>query len=391
MSLDIYITNKTNYINLSNQYIQTGGIKSNKFEHNMWLNKQYFGAHHDASFRKKRLADFDQIVKKLSKHLIPKQKAEINPKLLKKYIGMHKKENRHIIEQIINAVQFIKFDEFYSQLCYQVNRFNDYLTEHKIKKYIFTLGVGNDGGYSTDNFNLFKSNLWVFLLAYKHLKVKPHDIVLNLNIGIRLYYPEIYDFLITDDCSYSGSQLVDSVLKYAIPEMLYHNKNTYTVIDKNQVMYQPVLDKKYNVHLLVPYVSSNALTKINNFENITGFNIIKYFSQIVNTYKNIFDTETIQQIDKLYKKFYSYVEFGDLTPLFFEHKIADMLSTIDLILIKGQVLDNPKKRQVFIDECVYDKNNPDKYDMNPNQESFNFKKIYCPSLPPYLEFQKYLI
>jgi hypothetical protein len=63
-----------------------------------------------------------------------------------------------------------------------------------------------------------------------------------------------------------------------------------------------------------------------------------------------------------------------------------MVSTIDLILIKGQVLDS-EKRQIFIDACVYDKKDPRKKDLNPESKYFNTKKLYCP-YPPYLEFEK---
>ena len=62
---------------------------------------------------------------------------------------------------------------------------------------------------------------------------------------------------------------------------------------------------------------------------------------------------------------------------------------IDLILIKGQVLDNPKKRLVFIDACVYNSADPEKYDLNPAQEDFNHMKVYCPN-PPYLAWEKIL-
>jgi hypothetical protein len=47
------------------------------------------------------------------------------------------------------------------------------------------------------------------------------------------------------------------------------------------------------------------------------------------------------------------------------YKIADSMSTIDLILIKGQILDNPKNKD------------------------YNQEKVYCP-IPPYLNFNKLL-
>ena len=78
-----------------------------------------------------------------------------------------------------------------------------------------------------------------------------------------------------------------------------------------------------------------------------------------------------------------------MIPIFFGHKIADSASTIELILIKGQILDDIKKKYVFIDSCKYDKSDPNKIDLNPANKSFIQKKVYCP-IPPYVHFKKYL-
>lgn len=392
-----YTMYKTDYTNLS-QCNQSGGKKAQKniFQTNIFLNKDHFGMHHNIDHRKRRLHDFNQIIDKLKNHLVPKNKIEIDQPLLKKYINLHKKENQNLVRTIIDNLQYITFKEFYQQLHAQIIRFNSYCKENLITKYVFVLGVGSNEGYSATNYDLFKSNLWVFLLAYKFLKVKPYDIVLNLNIGIRLHRPYlakdrnswINDFLFVDDCSYSGAQLVYGVLKSAAPELLYESDDAFVINDK--VMYEPVLDKKCNVHLLIPYVSSIALTKINDFEITSGFNIIMYVSKIVKTYGKILDEPTLKKISELYKNIYfQFADFANLTPIYFQHKIADYVSTIDLILIKGQVLDDQKKKLVFIKECEYDKNDPKKAGYNPEHESFIYKKIYCP-IPPYLEFEKYL-
>lgn len=377
------------------QYNQTSGGNSNgnnynkKYHNNVFLNKEYFGMHHVLKYRQRRLDDFAQLVGALKDYLIPKTKIDINKKLLKKYINLHKKKNRSLIRTIINNLQYITFDEFMEQLLIQINRFNDYLVTNKIKKYVFVFGATNDMGFIANDFNIFKSNLWVILLAYKHLKIKPYDIILNLNIAFRLHYPTINDFLIVDDCSYSGQQIVEGVLKTSVSELLYTDKDAFIVIDKKQPMYKPILDKNYNVHLLIPYISTNALLKINEFEMTSKIHIVKYFSQIVKTYGNILDESTIKNINNLYKKYAGFINFADLTPIYFQHKIADMVSTIDLILIKGQVLDHPTKKLVFIDECIYDKNDPDKMDLDPKQDHFLHNKLYCP-VPPYLNFAKHL-
>ena len=103
------------------------------------------------------------------------------------------------------------------------------------------------------------------------------------------------------------------------------------------------------------------------------------------------DSVTLKRAQELYRNFYkwSWSDIGSLIPIFFEHKIADLVSTIDLILIKGQVLDNPKKRLVFINSCMYNMKDPNKRELNPKLKDYNYKKLYCPN-PPYLNFKKIL-
>ena len=380
-----YIKYKTKYLQLLNN--QDGGKKKNK---NMFLDYDYFYMHHNKKYRKQRLDDFNEIYNKLKKHLNLKDSASINKKRLKTYINLHKQENQKLIKDIIDITKYVSFTEFKKELFDQINRFNDYLIKNKIKKYIFTIGVGNDIGASAISFNIYKSNFWVFLLGYHLLKIKPYDICLNLNTAIRLYGDEITNYLIIDDCIYSGSQVVDNVLYVATTELMYDddvftNKN----IIKTQILYKLNQAKKINIHLVVPYISKIALNKIDELNHISGFNIIKYTSYIVNPYNNLFNNEDLDRINNLYKQYYNYINFNELIPIFFEHKIADMVSTIDLILIKGQVLDNPEKKYVFIDSCIYNKNNPEKYDLDPNQPYFINKKLYCP-IPPYLKFEEIL-
>jgi hypothetical protein len=236
------------------------------------------------------------------------------------------------------------------------------------------------------DFNLYKSNFWIFLLSWKYLAIKPYDIILNFNTALRLHFPKIKDFLIMDDCSYSGSQIVNNVLRIGSTELLFHNKEAYKINEGNdKTMFQPIQNKYVRVHLIIPYMSTIANDKINDLEIESGLDIIKYTSYLIKPYRDILKKKELDIINKLYDKAYQ-TQFDRLIPIFFEYKIADMVSTIDLILIKGQVLDS-EKRQIFIDACVYDKKDPRKQDLNPESKYFNTKKLYCP-YPPYLEFEK---
>lgn len=359
---------------------------------NIFINKEDFIKHHNIEYRNQRLTDFKEIYQILKNHLVPKEKAKINEKKLVKYIDAHKKENREIIKKVLQNVVNISFKKFLTELKKQIDNFNNYLISNSIKKYVFVLGVSNDAGASNMDFNLFKSNFWVFLLGWKYLKIKPYDIILNLNVALRLYYPIIKDFLLLDDCSYSGDQMFNQVIKIASTEFLFYNKKGYIIKSETKsTVYEPVQEKLINLHLIIPYLSKIAYDKISELELLTSFNIKRYNSYIINPFKELLDSDTLKKISILYKPFYGeWLQFGNLIPIFFEHKIADMVSTIDLILIKGQILDNPEKRIIFIDACEYKKNNQSKQDLNPQQKDFNKLKLYCPN-PPYLDFKKILL
>ena len=388
-----YIKYKTKYLQLKNINNQTGGTNNN-FEENCFINKSLYYTHVNIEYRKKRINDFNKIYKKLKNHLKP-TKTIINKKKMEKYINMHKKENIPLIRKLLEVTQYISFDEFKKSLFNQIKKFNNYLEQHNIKKYIFCIGVSNDGGSSDVNFNIYKSNFWTFLLGYNLLKIKPFDIMLNLKEAIRIYHTEysIDNFLIMDDCSYSGSQVVDNVIYNAATELMHTNKNSFMTDDlMKKTIYHPIQNKVLNVHYIIPYLSKIAYDKLKLLELKTQINVIIYTNNIINPYKDIIDKNIMDKIKKLYSFYYEYVDVNNLIPIFFDHKIADSISTIDLILIKGQVLDNPKKRCVFINACIYNKNDPDKKEFNPKTidgVKFNHKKIYCPK-PPYLYFSELL-
>ena len=388
-----YIKYKTKYLDLLNINNQIGG-DNNKFEDNCFINKSLYYTHVNVKYRQKRINDFNDIYKKLKNHVKPKESATINKNKMETYIKMHKKENIPLIRKLLEVTQHISFDEFKKNLFNQIKSFNNYLEQHNIKKYIFCIAVGNDGGSSDENFNIYKSNLWTFIIGYNLLKIKPFDIMLNLKEAIRIYYNEysIDNFLIMDDCAYSGSQMVDNVIYNAATELMHNNSNSNSFMINEltqKPIYQPIQNKVLNVHFIIPYLSKIAYDKLKSLELKTQINVIIYTNNIINPYKDIINKNFMDKIKKLYSSHLKYFNVDNLIPIFFDHKIADSMSTIDLVLIKGQVLDNPEKRYVFIDACAYNKNNPDKEELNPTVPDFNKKKLYCPK-PPYLDFPKLL-
>ena len=215
----------------------------------------------------------------------PKEIALINKNRMEKYIKMHKKENIPLIKKLLEVTQHISFDEFKKNLFNQVEYFNNYLEQHNIKKYIFCIGVGNDSGSSDVNFNIYKSNFWTFLLVYHLLKIKPFYIMLNLKETIRIYYNEsllkINNFLIMDDCFYSGSQLVDGVIYNAATELMHNNNNSFMIDElTKKTIFHPIQNKVLNVHYIIPYLSKIAYDKLKLLELKTQINVIIYTNNI---------------------------------------------------------------------------------------------------------------
>ena len=232
-------------------------------ENNIFLNKDNFSQQFSKDYRQKRLDDMLKIYNVLKHDLKPKSKAFINEKKIKEYVNLYKPENRDFIKRVLNTIVHIPFDKFERDLITEVNKFN--LIENR--KYIFVLGVNNEVGTSNMNFNLFKSNLWVYFLIYNHLKIKPFDIILNLKIAIQLYGNE-YEYLIVDDCSYSGTQLVDQVLYESASETLFKFPNSFISPGAiHKTLLKPIEEKKITINIILPYLSKISYDKISNLNS----------------------------------------------------------------------------------------------------------------------------
>lgn len=336
---------------------------------NIYLNKELFSHQFNKNYRQQRLDDMLQIYNILKKHLTPKNKAFINQKKINQYINLYKAENRDFIKKVLNAIVHIPFEKFHKDLIEQTKLFNE-----KKKKYIFVLGVNNDVGSSNMDFNLFKSNLWVYFLIFEHLDIKPFDIMLNLKIAIQLYSDE-YEFLIVDDCSYSGTQLVTEVLYNSASETLFKFPNSFLSPSlTHKTLIKPINDKKININIIIPFLSTISYNKLSSLNITTCFKINLFYKYIVNPFYLVLDSKTLDKLFTLYSNFYLNYNSDNIIPIFFDHKISDHYSAPELILVKGQVLDNPDKRLIFVDACdIHD----------TKQERYLSKILNCPDSPYY--------
>jgi len=348
-------------------------------ENNIYTNKELYSYHFDLANTKRRLDDFEKIYNILKSHLEPKSKARIEENKIKEYVDLYKEENKNFIKNVLHSINHIDFDKFCSDTWEQLDKFNNNV---KDKKYIYILGVNDQNGSSNVDYNIYKSNLWMFMLIWDKLKTKPIDILLNMKIAIQLYGDNV-EYLIVDDCSYSGTQIVEQVLYTDASESMYKYPNSYLI--KNDVykktMFKPVQNHNIKVHLFIPYLSYIAWSKLNELNLVTCFDIVRYEKYILNEFGAILSRQDSAKLYELYSNFYKNYNPLNLIPIFFDHKIADGLSTVELILTKGQVLDNPDLRFIFVEPC-------DKLYSNLTKDEL-YAQLYCP-IPPYHSFKKIL-
>lgn len=348
-------------------------------ENNIYTNKELYSHHFDINSKERRIGDFMKIYHVLKSHLEPKSKAHINENKMIEYVNLYEEENRDFIKRVLHSMLHINFEKFCSDCWEQLEKFNYNV---KGKKYIYILGVNNQVGSSNMDFNIYKSNLWMFMLIWDKLETKPIDILLNVKIAIQLYGDNV-EYLIVDDCSYSGTQIVEQVLYSDASEALYKYPSSYLIRTDvyKKTMFKPVSKHNIRVHLFIPYLSYIAWNKINELELLTCLNITRYEKYILNEFGVVLSNEDSTKLYKLYSNIYKNYNPLNLIPVFFDHKIADGMSTVELILTKGQVLDNRELRLIFVEPC-------DKLYSNMGEQDI-YKILYCP-IPPYHSFKKIL-
>jgi len=352
----------------------------NCFYHTSLLNTQY-----KKEYAKTRIKDFEKLLEILKPYLKPKNTITILEDKMNEYILAHLPENQGYIRKMLSKVICVNFTEFHKNLMSQITEFNNKIGN---SPYVLIIGVTSDQGADLAHINIYKSNFWIMLLSYPHLK-KPIDIVFNFKVAIRMYYPLIKDFLIMDDCSYSGSQFFHVIEDLNVELRFEKNEQSIDFYSLDVVKIPVVKNKMLNLHMVIPYISSTAFDKLSKINIVSDIKMIFYFEFLIKNYGLVLYTNALNTLDHLYKHFVTWVDFGTLTPIIFQHKIADMLSTISIVLINGQVLDNDTIRIPFIKECIYseENNNPDLF--NLENESLQ-KKVYCPE-PPYLFFRNILL
>jgi hypothetical protein len=136
--------------------------------------------------------------------------------------------------------------------------------------------------------------------------------------------------LYIDDCSYTGNQLSIDILN-----KFFNQNNTI---------------KKANNRILVAYISDQAKNTIEIFlKNKINFEILGY--NIIYPLSNYLDVKQQKDFNDKYILYYvksnDDVKYCDKYPIYFDHKIADFLSTFPEIY-QGVVPNNRNKKYLNI-------------------------------------------
>ena len=247
---------------------------------------------------------------------IPSISYPLNQTNIKRYLDATDVRYRHILKKLFDNTIHISYDKFQTSLYIQFESFIKYCNDNTITQ--ISLFLDNiDKNDITQ-----KSNFWVAQHFYQYLKT--NNIKIKINI---IYNKKDIQFLndrelilILDDCSYTGNQLKSVLTK--------DFKSDYRV---------------YNIYILIAYITEKAIKRITStkLDNITL--ILSEYNQII---KNFFSYLTDDEI-----KLATLLLGEDKYPIYFDHKLADYISTYTEIY-SGKIINSTSVIPV-ITNCEY--------------------------------------
>jgi hypothetical protein len=214
----------------------------------------------------------------------------------------------------------------------------------------------------------FKSNYWLYYYFQNYVK---QDTIIIYNIDNKLLKNND-TILIIDDCAYTGAQIADTI----------ENMNNKFKL-------------KLNFYILVPFISKFAYNNILFLTKLSIEDFDKYFKIFFN--KNIIyplsceDILTIEEINKINNYYPKLTYFYGTSLIYFDHKLADYISTITLFY--NGVVPNKKNKRILEE---FEKEFSTKLMINSNQldivpviknckkyiNNLNINSPKCP-YPPY--------
>jgi len=275
----------------------------------------------------------------------------LNKTAIKKFINLANPDVKNICKKIFDNTIHISFEKFLIMFNYSIKKF---LNFYNSKRPIFIL-------IDTVNYNnyKYKSNFWLYNYFSNFVN---HKIIIIHNLNNKELKNDD-TIIILDDCCYTGGQIIDTI---------------------------EILNNKYNLNLtfyiLVPYISFFAYFNMNlRFEQLNYNFIINDNLIDIPTCEDFLTTDEINLISKYYSNF---VLFYGTYLIYFDHKLADDISTITLFYLGVIPNDNNKKilDKIKQSDTIINTNGLDIIPIINNCENIddyiNLKLPNCP-YPPY--------
>lgn len=342
---------------------------------NCFVDPALMHMHYDRRYRKRRLKDFIKIHSRLEHHCAPTRHFTIDDQKKSEYIMHHRTESQPVVKNLLDLLTYVPFDAFYKEAKENVKKLQQELS----RKYVIVVGASVSMGPSRTVVDIEKSNFWMVILCWKFLKRKPYDVVFNLEVAMSMYADTDTDYVLLDDCSYSGTQIV-SVLRDCLPTHLLGYSNPLMPLVKVK---KPL---PFTVYLVIPYMSTRAHSRLSILNMMVPFTLNVISSVLLHPYEVLVKSSLLQDARVLQRK--CSVDLLRKVPVYFQHKIADDESTVNLILTRGTILDDPSQPfRPFIRECIYNPDDPETAHLL--NTVYDTNSIDC-ILPPYKRFLEIL-
>jgi hypothetical protein len=220
----------------------------------------------------------------------------LNKDNCKKFIKSSDITVREIVKKIIDNTNYISYIELKRNLSIIINNLIIYILENKKEEvYIFQ-----------NKKNKNKSNYWISLFLIYKLKDSNIKYTIIDNYYLNIKNDDIIIFI--DDCIYSGEQM-SSILK--------------TFIISKKI-------KSLNICLVVPYISTIGKQLI--IKEIDKHNLkLFFYKELTENTSTILTDDEIEKIEDFYPDEDDIINnFKNKYLIYFDHKLADGISTIPL-------------------------------------------------------------
>jgi len=254
----------------------------------------------------------------------PKKSNPIQKEKAENWINAHCPSQRETARKFLSVTRHITQEEFENSLKSSVEQFNKWLQNQPSQEY--NLLVTPKASY--------KSNRWVAELALPFLSILPKQVLTYYTLPDPLEKDSI-DFLKSDtakiivffdDAAYSGLQSSTSI------RSIFHNLLHYKILDKYS---------SYQIVLITPFVSTKALWVFHNKTLQEHKNSLKYNPEHTPNLSGVLHKNALLIYDQLLHPLASFISNSECknleldswecshAPVYFDHKIADPLSTYE--------------------------------------------------------------